>query len=91
MTPASATLRVGSHAPVPLLGIPVVSPDYKPGEVTIILGYMSCGVPGHTSCGKPVTVTIGSLEWTEDLEDACRVAFAGGVIRTGMHLAEVIR
>ena len=79
MTPASATLRVGSHAPEPLLGIPVVSPDYKPGEVTIILGY--------TRDDQPVTVTIASLEWTEDLEDASRVAFAVGIVRVGMHLA----
>ena len=83
MTAASATLRVGSHAPVPLQGTPAVSADYKPGEVTIILGY--------TSYGQPVTITIRSLEWGEDLEDACRVAFAAGVIRTGMHLAEVVR
>ena len=79
MTPASATLRVGSHAPEPLLGIPVVSPDYKPGEVTIILGY--------TRDDQPVTVTIGSLEWTEDLEDASRVAFAVGIVRVGMQMA----
>ena len=78
MTPASATLRVGSHAHEPLLGIPVVSPDYKPGEVTIILGY--------TRDEQPVTVTISSLEWTEDLEDASRVAFAVGLVRAGMHL-----
>ena len=79
MTAASATLRVGSHAPVPLQGTPAVSADYKPGEVTIILGY--------TRDEQPVTVTIASLEWTEDLEDASRVAFAVGVVRVGMHLA----
>lgn len=81
MTAASAVLRVGGHAPELLQGIPVVSPDYKPGEVTIILGY--------TRDEQPVTVTITSLEWTEDLEDASRVAFAVGVVRVGMHLTAV--
>lgn len=81
MTAASAVLRVGSHAPVPLLGTPAVSADYRPGEVTIILGY--------TRDGLPVTLTIASLEWDEDLEDACRVAFAGGVIQADMHLAVI--
>ena len=79
MTAASAVLRVGSHAPEPLFGTPAVSPDYHPGEVTIILGY--------TRDDQPVTVTIASLEWAEDLEDASRVAFAVGVVRVGMHLA----
>ena len=78
---AAAVLRVGSHAPVPLHGTPAVSPDYHPGEVTIILG--------HTRDGQPVTLTISRLEWDEDLEDACRVAFAGGVIQADMHLAVV--
>jgi hypothetical protein len=81
MTAASAVLRVGSHAPVPLHGTPAVSADYRPGEVTIVLG--------HTRGGQPVTVTVGSLEWTEDLEDAARVAFAGGVVQAGMHLAVI--
>ena len=91
MTAASAALRVGDHAPIPLHGTPAV--DHRPGpagEVTIIVGYMSCGVPGHTSCGKPVTITITSLEWAEDLESAARVAWAGGLCRGGMNL-QVIR
>jgi hypothetical protein len=81
MTAASAVLRVGSHAPVPLCGTPAVSADYRPGEVTIVLGY--------TLGGQPVTVTVALLEWTEDLEDAARTAFAGGVVQAGMHLAVI--
>ena len=76
MTAASAVLRVGCHAPVPLHGTPAVSPAWHPGEVTIVLG--------HTCDGQPVTVTIGGIEWTEDLEDAARVAWAGGIIQAGM-------
>ena len=83
MTAASAVLRVGDRAPELLQGIPVVSPDYTPGEVTIILGY--------TRDDQPVTVTISALEWTEDLEDASRVAFAVGVVQVGMSLSDVVR
>ena len=79
---ASAVLRVGNHAPEPLFGTPAVSPDYRPGEVTIILG--------HTRDRQPVTITISRLEWDEDLEDACRVAFAGGVIQADMHLQVIL-
>jgi hypothetical protein len=78
---AAVVLRVGCHAPVLLYGTPAVSPDYRPGEVTIVLG--------HTLDGQDVTLTTSSLEWDEDLEDAARVAFAGGVIQAGMHLAVV--
>jgi hypothetical protein len=80
---ASAVLRVGDRAPELLQGIPVVSPDYKPGEVTIVIG--------RTRDEQPVTITITSLEWTEDLEDAARVAFAVGVVRVGMNLTAVVR
>jgi hypothetical protein len=76
---ASAVLRVGSHAPVPLHGTPAVSPDYRPGEVTIILGW--------TSAGQPVTIVISTLEWPEDLEDAARIAWAGGIVRAEMNMA----
>ena len=81
MSAASAVLRIGSHAPVLLHGTPAVSPDYHPGEVTIVLG--------HTPAGEPVTITVSSLEWTEDLEDSARVAWAGGVVRAGMNLAVI--
>jgi hypothetical protein len=82
---ASAVLRVGSHAPVPLYGTPAVSPDYTPGEVTIRLGYDK---PGNQ--GNPVILVITSLEWDEDLEGAARTAWAGGVCQAGMHL-QVVR
>ena len=82
MTGASAVLRVGNHAPEPLYGVPVVSPDYTPGEVTIIIG--------KTRDGGLVTITITSLEWDEDLEDAARVAWAGGIVEADMHL-QVVR
>jgi hypothetical protein len=74
-------LRAGSHAPVLLHGTPAVSPDYHPGEVTIVLG--------HTPYGEPVTLTVSSLEWAEDLEDAARVAWAGGIVEADMHMAVI--
>src|SRR6185312_13594886 len=59
---ASAVLRVGSHAPVPLHGTPVADPGCKPGETGIILGY--------TALHEPVTIVTGSLEWDDDLLEA---------------------
>jgi hypothetical protein len=73
---ASAVLRVGNHAPVPLHGSPAVSPDCRPGEVTIVLGY-----DNH---GQSVTVAIAALEWADDLLTADLDATACGVVRAGM-------
>jgi hypothetical protein len=76
MTAASAVLRVGCHAPVPLHGTPAVAVDCHPGEVTVILGY--------DSHGQPVTLTITSIEWADDLTDAGGEAAARGIVRAGM-------
>jgi hypothetical protein len=78
---ASAVLRIGNHAPVPLHGTPAVSRDYRPGEVTIVLGY--------DGRGQPVTIVISTLEWPEDLEDAARIAWAGGIVRAEMNVAVI--
>jgi len=78
---ASAVLRIGNHAPVPLYGTPAVTPDCRPGEVTIILGW--------TDRRQPVTVTTSTLEWPEDLEDAARIAWAGGIVRAEMNMAVI--
>jgi hypothetical protein len=74
--PASAVLRIGNHAPVPLHGTPAISPHYQPGEVTIALGYDSLGLA--------VTLTITRLEWADDLLNADLDAAACGVVRAGM-------
>ena len=88
MMPASAVLRVGDHAPVPLHGAPAADHGDHPGEVIIVVGYMND--PAHPGCfGKPVTITITSLEWAEDLESAARVAWAGGLVQGGMNLQAV--
>jgi hypothetical protein len=73
---ASAVLRVGAHAPVPLHGTPAVSADVRPGEITIILGY--------DSHGQAVTLAVTSLEWDDDLLDAALDAAARGIVRSGM-------
>ena len=73
---ASAVLRVGSHAPVPVHGTPATVTECRPGEVTIVLGY--------DSCGKPVTLVITSLEWADDLAEAATLASARGIVRAGM-------
>lgn len=74
---ASAVLRVGSHAPVPLHGTPATVVECTPGEVTIALGYDSLGLP--------VTLKITSLEWADDLMDAASCAAARGIVRAGMN------
>lgn len=78
---ASAVLRIGSHAPVPVYGTPAVSPDYRPGEITIVLGY-TCG-------GLPVALTVSTLEWAGDLENAGLTAYARGIVRSDMHMQAV--
>ena len=72
---ASAALRTGDRAPVPLQRTPFASPDSRPGEITVILGY--------TPHGEPVAVTIASVEWAHDLLDAA----AGAIVRADTHLA----
>ena len=85
MMPASAVLRVGDHAPVPLHGAPATDHGDHPGEVIIVVGYMHD--PAHPGCfGKPITLTITSLAWAEDLDSAARVAWAGGLVSGGMEL-----
>jgi hypothetical protein len=73
---ASAVLRVGCHAPVPLHGTPAVSPAIRPGEITIVLGY--------DNRGHAVTLEITSLEWADDLLTADLDATASGIVRAGM-------
>ena len=72
---ASAALRTGDRAPVPLQRTPFASPGSRPGEITVILGY--------TPHGDPVTVTSSSFEWVHDLLDAC----SGAIVRADTHLA----
>ena len=72
---ASAVLRVGSHAPVPLQRTPFAAPDSRPGEIAVILGY--------TPHEDPVTVIIASVEWAHDLLDAS----AAAIVRADTHLA----
>ena len=76
---ASAVLRVGSHAPVPLHGTPATVVESRPGEVTISLGYDSLGLD--------VTLVITSLEWCDDLLQAVADAGAQGFMRAGMRRA----
>jgi hypothetical protein len=57
-------------------GTPVVSLATRPGEVTIALGYDSLGLP--------VTLTVTSVEWADDLLDAAAAAAARGIVCAGM-------
>ena len=57
---ASAVLRTGDGEPVPLHGTPeVTTAGCRDGEFTIILGW--------DDNKKPVTVTVSTLEWANDL------------------------
>ena len=73
---ASAVLRVGSHAPVPVHATPAAVTECRPGEVTIVLGY--------DSHHQPITLVITSLEWADDLLQAVADAGAQGFMRAGM-------
>ena len=46
------------------------------GEVTIMLGALPSG--------RPLTLTVTSLEWLDDLEEAVREAHAAGIVRAAM-------
>jgi len=59
LTPVSAVLRIGDHAPARLIGAPVACPAAEPGTATVILGW--------TDAGDPVELTIGSGAWLRDL------------------------
>jgi hypothetical protein len=73
---AAAVLRAGDHAPVTLHGTPVLAEGCTPGEIVILLGY--------TSYGQPVTLTVSTLEWADDLGEAAREGTARGIVRGGM-------
>ena len=47
-----------------------------PGEVVIMLGALPSG--------RPLTLTVTSLEWLDDLEEAVREAHAAGIVRAAM-------
>jgi len=79
VTAASAVLRVGAHAPVPVHGTPATVTECRPGEVTIARGY--------DSYGQPVTLVITSLEWADDLLQAAADAGASGFMRAGLRRA----
>ena len=62
---------------------PVAAPVTEPGQVAIILGTLPSGLP--------VTLTVTSLEWLDDLESAIQAARAAGVIEAGMKLFGAVR
>ena len=76
MSAPSARLQVGSPHSVGLYRIPAVSEVTEPGQVTLILG--------STLSGLPVTLTITSLEWLDDLAEAVAIARARGIVQAGM-------
>lgn len=76
MSAPSAHLAIGGQYPSGLYRVPQVAEAQKPGEITIILG--------RTMSGLPVTLTITSLEWLDDLGAAVLVAVAQGIVEAGM-------
>lgn len=75
---SSACLQIGTGQPFTLHGSPRVRTRGLSGAVAIELGI--------TSDGRPVTITVGSLEHLIDLESAVREAFCQGIVETDMQL-----
>ena len=78
MTAPAARLSIGGLPAVGLYRTPWTE-DAVPGQVTVFLG--------NTPSGLPVTLTVTSLQWLDDLEAAARAARAQGIIEAGMVLA----
>ena len=78
IAPASAALQIGTGHPFTLHGTPHVCRQGAPGAVVFALG--------TTSDGRPVTITVSSLEELIDLESTAREAFAQGIIQADMRL-----
>ena len=79
MSAPSARLGMGYGArSVGVHRTPVAAPVTEPGKVTLILGTLPSGLP--------ITLTVTSLEWLDDLESAIQAARAAGVIEAGMKL-----
>ena len=78
-SPSAHLHIIGSAHNAPLYRTPAAALAIEPGQVTIILG--------NTISGLPVTLTVTSLEWLDDLEDAIQVARAQGVVQGDMKLA----
>lgn len=55
---------------------PSALPVTSPGVVTLILG--------NLPSGRPLAVTVTSLEWLDDLESAVRAARARAIVEAGM-------
>lgn len=72
---ASATIRTGAQSRVDLFLTPVAG-HAEAGHTTLILGY--------TRGGKPVTLTIRSVGWLDDLLEAGQLARAAGVVEADM-------
>ncbi len=62
LTPVSAVLRIGDHAPARLIGAPVACPPADPAAPVIILGW--------TPSGEPVELTIATAAWLDDFTQA---------------------
>lgn len=75
-TPASATLKIGAGSGYALHFTAEPAKDNNPGSTTIIIGY----TPG----GKPVTLTVTSIGWLDDLESAIQAARAAGIVQGDM-------
>jgi hypothetical protein len=70
-----ARVDLGGGYSCGLRGIPA-APAAADGTVTIVLGALPSG--------RPLVITVTSLEWLDDLESAVQVARARGVVEAGM-------
>jgi MerR family regulatory protein len=76
---SSASVQAGAGVVLHLDLTPVPAEVTEPGHVMVVLGW--------TRTGKPVTLTVTSLEWLDDLEFAIQAARAAGVVEGEMAVA----
>jgi hypothetical protein len=69
-------LSMGDGFSVGVYLTPCASPVTGPGEVVITLGLLPSG--------RPLTLTVTSLEWLDDLTEAVQQARAAGIVEGGM-------
>ncbi len=74
-TPA-ARIDLGSGYSCNLYGVPAAPAAAGPGKVTLVLGALPSG--------RPIAITVTSLQYLDDLESAVQMARARAVVEAGM-------
>ncbi len=73
---AAARIDLGSGYSCNLYSVPAAPPVTAPGRIALVLGTMPSG--------RPLVVTVTSLEWLDDLESAVQMARARAIVEADM-------